>query len=114
MTSPSLSSSGIAVGLEGVTGRSEEIEVRGRPPGGGGGGARSWDGGADAVPGTGGGGLLALLLNGEVGVDVSLWNLGDVGTRGEVGTGGAGAAKGGNGGGARVAGGSSPRGVSKG
>lgn len=104
----------MAVGLLGVPGRSEEIEVRGRPPGGGGGGARSCDGGGGAVPGTGGGILLALLLDGDAGVELSSRNLGDVGIRGDVGTGGAGAAIGGKGGGARVAGDSSPRGVSMG
>lgn len=66
------------------------------------------------MPGTGGGGLLALLLGGDAGVALSSRNLGDVGIRGEVGTGGAGAATGGKGGGARVAGGCSPRDVSMG
>ena len=62
----------------------------------------------------GGGGLLALLLDGDAGVEASPWNLGDVGTRGDVGTGGAGAAIGGKGGGARVTGDSSVRGLSRG
>lgn len=65
------------------------------------------------MPGTGGGGRLALLLDGDVGIESSPWNLGDVGIRGDVGTGGAGAETGGSGGGARVTGGSSFRGVSK-
>lgn len=65
------------------------------------------------MPGTGGGGRLALLLDGDTGVESSLRNLGDVGNRGDVGTGGAGAETGGSGGGARVTGGSSFRGVSK-
>jgi hypothetical protein len=113
VTSPSLLSSGRAEGLEDDPGRSEEIEVRGKPPGGGGGGGLVWDGGAGAVPGTGGGGRLALLLVGDVGIESSPWNLGEVGIRGDVGTGGAGADTGGSGGGARVAGSSSFRGVSK-
>ena len=66
------------------------------------------------MPGTGGGGRLALLLDGDTGVESSPWNLGDVGNRGDVGTGGAGAETGGRGGGARVTGGSSLRGVSRG
>lgn len=65
------------------------------------------------MPGTGGGGRLALLLDGDTGVESSSRYLGDVGNRGDVGTGGAGAETGGSGGGARVTGGSSPRGVSR-
>lgn len=90
------------------------MEVRGKPPGGGGGGARVCDGGAGAVPGTGGGSLLARLLIGDVGAASSSTYLGDVGSLEDVVTGGAGAVTGGRGGGARVAGGSSPRGVSAG
>lgn len=82
-------------------------------PGGGGGGGRLWLGGnIGADPGTGGGRRLALLPADVEAGDVGDFSLpkydreGEVGERGDVGT-----AIGG-GGGARVAGGASPLGVS--